>query len=390
MKRRTFIQGTAALATTTSAYLLTSQALKHPEAVPFVLMGGFLGAGKSTFLWESSKRLQAMGYSVGFITNDQASNVVDTVVLQDRDASVAEVSDGCFCCNFHALEDAIQFLRNRGASIILAEAVGSCADLSATVAQPMKRLLPELNVRPITVMATPQRILEAYAHADTNLLSNVLYIIRKQLEEADLIVLNSHTPQHPRDSVTAKQLLAEFLPSIPVLDCSATSTTGLDSWLEYLFSDTVGGQRITTMDYDRYADGEAALGWLNAIVTLKAEDSGALAFTKRFFDSIQTHSNDLEIGHIKTTLNTAQGLLLGNHTHRNMAASIRTSHSGNVLPEMHATINARVQTTPEHLEALITQALHDAQSDSVHPHILSLQRFAPPRPVPTYRFTTVV
>ncbi|MEI8376830.1 MAG: GTP-binding protein, partial [Planctomycetota bacterium] len=43
-----------------------------------ILVGGFLGAGKTTMLWEASRRLVERGLRVGLITNDQAPELVDT------------------------------------------------------------------------------------------------------------------------------------------------------------------------------------------------------------------------------------------------------------------------------------------------------------------------
>jgi signal recognition particle GTPase len=42
------------------------------KKVTFALIGGFLGAGKTTTLCEVAKQLAASGKRVGVITNDQA------------------------------------------------------------------------------------------------------------------------------------------------------------------------------------------------------------------------------------------------------------------------------------------------------------------------------
>ena len=47
-----------------------------------ILVGGFLGAGKTSLLWEVAKRLNEKGHKVGLITNDQASELVDTSFLE--------------------------------------------------------------------------------------------------------------------------------------------------------------------------------------------------------------------------------------------------------------------------------------------------------------------
>ena len=56
-----------------------------------VLVGGFLGAGKTSLLFEMAKRLNKQGKKVGLITNDQASELVDTSFLETNDDIVEVV-----------------------------------------------------------------------------------------------------------------------------------------------------------------------------------------------------------------------------------------------------------------------------------------------------------
>ena len=104
-----------------------------------ILVGGFLGAGKTTLLWEAASKIMSKGQRVGLITNDQAPELVDTAILKHHDVKVAEVSGSCFCCNFDGLLNAMQQVNDAAdADVIIAEPVGSCTDLSATIVQPLK------------------------------------------------------------------------------------------------------------------------------------------------------------------------------------------------------------------------------------------------------------
>ena len=127
------------------------------KSTRLILVGGFLGAGKTTLLWEAARRIMDMGQRVGLITNDQAPELVDTAILKHHDVKVAEVSGSCFCCNFDGLINAMQQVREEAnADVIIAEPVGSCTDLSATIVQPLKRkMVGELLVSPLSVMADP-------------------------------------------------------------------------------------------------------------------------------------------------------------------------------------------------------------------------------------------
>src|SRR5580698_227301 len=107
----------------------------------FIIIGGFLGAGKTTTIARLARRFQAQGKRIAIVTNDQASDLVDTNTLRSQGFDVGEVAGACFCCKFDSL---ISTMEELGAAkrpdVILAEPVGSCTDLVATVIQPLKRL----------------------------------------------------------------------------------------------------------------------------------------------------------------------------------------------------------------------------------------------------------
>ncbi|MBM4165271.1 MAG: cobalamin synthesis protein P47K, partial [Lentisphaerae bacterium] len=123
-----------------------------------ILVGGFLGSGKTTLLWEAARRLTGRGHSVGLVTNDQAPDLVDTAFLSRSGAGVQEVSGSCFCCNFGGFINAVKSLIDQQADIIIAEPVGSCTDLSATILQPVKDQHPAIDLAPLTVLADPGRV----------------------------------------------------------------------------------------------------------------------------------------------------------------------------------------------------------------------------------------
>ena len=104
----------------------------------FLMVGGFLGAGKTTTLGRLAGSYIEKGLRVGIVTNDQATDLVDTHTLRQRGFDVEEVPGACFCCKFDDLLSTIGRLeRSQSPDVILAEPVGSCTDLVATVVQPI-------------------------------------------------------------------------------------------------------------------------------------------------------------------------------------------------------------------------------------------------------------
>jgi G3E family GTPase len=156
-----------------------------------ILCGGFLGAGKTTLIWDVAQRLMAQGKRVGLVTNDQAPELVDSRLLKQSGLQVAEVAGSCFCCNFNGFVDAIHSLRHDvQADVILAEPVGSCADLTATIVRPLKKYHnTEVIVSPLTVLSDPMRLKSILYGGDGGLHEDAAYIYRKQLEESEVILI---------------------------------------------------------------------------------------------------------------------------------------------------------------------------------------------------------
>ena len=94
--------------------------------------------------------------NVGIVTNDQASDLVDTHTLPPG-FEVGEVAGACFCCRFNELTKVVQQLtENQRPDVILCEPVGSCTDLVATVIQPMMQMYEgKFEIAPYGVILKP-------------------------------------------------------------------------------------------------------------------------------------------------------------------------------------------------------------------------------------------
>src|SRR5438067_5031172 len=123
----------------------------------FIMVGGFLGAGKTTAMARLARFYMGRGQRVGLVTNDQAQDLVDTHLLREQGFLVAEVAGACFCCKFNELLDKVGELEGRERpDVILAEPVGSCTDLVATVVQPLKDLYgARFSIAPYCVLFKP-------------------------------------------------------------------------------------------------------------------------------------------------------------------------------------------------------------------------------------------
>jgi len=104
------------------------------QPAQYIMIGGFLGAGKTTAMVRFASYLAERGLRTGLITNDQSSGLADTRIAGHAGFPVREITGGCFCCRFNSLMEAAAGLaRDAAPDVFLAEPVGSCTDLKATV-----------------------------------------------------------------------------------------------------------------------------------------------------------------------------------------------------------------------------------------------------------------
>ncbi len=358
----------------------------------FILVGGFLGAGKTTALVRLAKHYNDKGLRVALITNDQANNLVDTTMVRLRGFRVEEVAGGCFCCKFEDLAEAAdRICEEERPDILLAEPVGSCTDLVATVVQPLRDLYgTEYAVAPYTVLLDPARAERILVEGGPGGFSDkVVYIFRKQLEEADAIVLSKVDllPSERRQELLGA--LPALLPHAQIMAVSAVTGEGLCEWIELLAQDGAFGQNITEVDYDLYADGEAELGWLNATAGLRRPgglDANMLLLELASGLQEALKVSGAEPAHLKMTV-TAGEEFASVHL---VAAEDEPllSRALPMQPETaELTMNARVHSDPEVLRRTCEQVLAaKAALLGVELELHEVQSFKPGRPKPTHRY----
>lgn len=362
----------------------------------YIMIGGFLGAGKTTTVSRLAKEFIKQGKRVAIVTNDQAADLVDTHSLRSQGFAVGEVAGACFCCNFNQLTQTMESLSSENLpEIILAEPVGSCTDLVATVLRPLEQVygIP-LDIAPYGVILKPshgKKILEGKSGGGFT--PKAEYIFKKQIEEADFILLNRIDELEPTEVSQLENLLQQQFPGKQILKISAKTGLGFDA-LHSLYSlpvqDRVRAYRQSTMelDYDIYAEGEAELGWLNCQVEVSAVKPFLLdSFLLHLIQGLNVKfiTQGAEAAHLKTI-----GLYEGFYAVANLVSNETGPElslpSGVIVPFANVVINARVGTDPVVLEQCVRDQVEStATSFGAKAMVTSLQCFRPGRPVPTHR-----
>jgi len=347
------------------------------------LLGGFLGSGKTTAIQYASRSLRQQGIKTGIITNDQGIRLVDGDFFNSLNVPGRQVINGCFCCNYNELEANIQSLvETDKTEIIFAESVGSCTDIVATVLKPL------LHFRPATQITfsvfTDVRLLQIILKGGTNLFDEtVIYIYLRQLEEAGIIVINKIDLINKAQLAEIKDLMQEGYGNKILLYQNSLDEENIEYWLhalnEYHSADVLESLSI---DYDKYAAGEAKLAWLDQEVEIYSANNSALQHADDLINAIYKKINfeQYAIGHLKFLINGVIKISFTTNTQEAATIKIEPSALAVIL------INIRVQTAPEIIQQLIAAAVKEVETQSGCKIIVnSLSAFQPGYPRPTYR-----
>lgn len=361
----------------------------------YVMVGGFLGAGKTTALARMGEILANRGVRAGLITNDQSSGLVDTALLRKRGFAVEEIAGGCFCCRFPSLQQAATRLSEAARpDVFLAEPVGSCTDLVATVSYPLRRMYgSDFSVAPLSVLVDPVRAARILDLVPGRSFSpKVLYVYRKQLEEAHHIVINKIDSIDAELRADLQRELNRRYPRATLHACSARTGEGVESWLDQVLEDGRDLGHTMDIDYDAYADGEALLGWLNATLHLESDvafdaSSWLLQLAERMRRDLGARG--IETAHVKMTLDP--GDLVGSIAAASFVRSDSAAELRESLPDpiqnAELILNVRAEAEPGALEACVTTVIEAVSRPGLRLTTEHQESFRPSRPVPTHRIS---
>jgi Ni2+-binding GTPase involved in maturation of urease and hydrogenase len=361
-----------------------------PAKSRYIMIGGFLGAGKTTAILKLAEHLARQGLRSGLITNDQSVDLVDTARARAAGFAVAEITGGCFCCKFDSLVSASQQLtRETAPDVLIAEPVGSCTDLKATVSYPLRQLYGDAyDVAPLSVLVDPVRCARVLGiEPGRSFTDKVLYVYRKQLEEAEILVVNKIDLLEESARRRLIDGLRQHFPQAEVMEISCKTGQGLQPWFARITTSTLGDCPAMDVDYDVYADGEARLGWLNARVAVSADaefDGNALLLNLTTQLCQRLAAGGIEIAHLKMTLAPSSGPDLGAVSLTQTDAQPQPTHTLRApLSAGTLMINLRAEIDPEAAKAHVVSSL--ACLSPIGAEIQLIQAFRPGRPNPTHR-----
>jgi G3E family GTPase len=359
----------------------------------YVMIGGFLGAGKTTTVARLARHYTDRGLKVGIVTNDQAYGLVDTMSLRAQGFDVGEVTGACFCCKFNDLVGVVgELSADARPDVVLAEPVGSCTDLAATVMEPLRELYgKEVELAPLAVLLKPEHGAKILGDEEgLGFSPKAAYIFLKQLEEADVVVINKIDKLAAGEVERLTGLIRDRFPGKEVLATSARTGAGFEALTKALDRPETPRLRTPDMDYDVYAEGEAELGWLNCTIKLSAPEGATFELTAIVHEYVgrlaeACRQAGAEPAHLKVMATAEDDSAIANWVASDVPPELSLS-SGVSASAAELTVNARVAIAPETLSDLVRDTARDlAAAKGLEQSVCDLQSFRPGRPMPTHR-----
>ena len=240
--------------------------------IRFMVVSGFLGAGKTTTMIALAEHMNKTYGETAIIANDLGANLVDTNLTQTSGCTVAEIASGCICYQMDNTIDQIRRLRDKENAVFVMSDIPGCGvgALDHVYHTLAYAHADEFILSPFTVIVDPERLrMIMPEHADINLPEELVYLLKLQLEEADLVVLNKCDLLTEEDIARYVDFLKTAVPDIPVLTISAREKTGIDELAAFITTHETALKNFSVRNNHEFEQAEAKLTWYNRRVFFK-------------------------------------------------------------------------------------------------------------------------
>ena len=257
--------------------------------------------------------------------------------------------------------------------------------------KPLQEFRANNKIESVLTTITDVRLLKARIEGKNLPFSeDVIYIFDKQIEESDILIIN-------KTDLTSEKEAAELMTAVQlkyhgktILLQSAFNDNQLAHWLEQMSELATVLNKTPSMQiyYDKYASGEMKMAWFDKYFTIESKSDLSSAISRLFSKlSEEIKKRNWATGHLKLYIQSDQ------HSALKLSQTGMDTTAENKLPDTIGSnaeliLNARIETEPHLLEAMLTEAFINFSADNdVRIDVIEENSFKPGKPQPVHRFS---
>ena len=327
----------------------------------FAVFSGFLGSGKTTTMIALTKYYTEHYGKAAMISNDLGEGVTlaDHRLAQLNGVNASEITDECICFCHDVLTRRLNAYYDEGCELVISDIPGFGVGALEHVYHGLTEGNPgQFQLAPFTVLIEPCNAAMLRSGQE----SDAAYILRAQLLEADLIVLNKCDLLGEEEITADRAWLVENYPQAEVLTISAAKGAGLGKLAQALRRGEAS-MRHPAIDYDdenlQNAMDQLTEYYLeyHAMVCCDSFDGTEYLKDLAFMIQAELQAGGFEIPHLKLLAWNAEGDyakvdLLG------VERPIETEHCfRGPCTEISVSLNANAVSPADKLDAIISEAV---------------------------------
>ena len=214
----------------------------------FAVFSGFLGSGKTTTMIALTRYHTAHHGKAAMISNDLGEGVTlaDDRLARLSGANASQITDECICFCHDVLTARLNECYDNGCELVVSDIPGFGVGALEHVYHGLSAEYPgQFELAPFTVLIEPRNA----ALLRENRGGDMAHILRAQLKEADLIVLNKCDLLADAELEADRAWLASHYPQANVIAISAATGEGLEDLSRALMQGSAS-MRHPDIDYD--------------------------------------------------------------------------------------------------------------------------------------------
>lgn len=211
----------------------------------FMVVSGFLGSGKTTTMMALTDHLNKTGLRTAMISNDLGrKGLADYCYSRAAGVRSEEIAGECICFVTEDLVDRLRKLYNEdGCSMVMSDIPGFGVGALEHVYYKLRDLYPdECSLAPFTVITEGASLSKLMGGSGSGIAigsnsalpDEMRYLLKSQLLEGDLIVLNKTDLYTDKEKQAYLDLIRGVCPDTPVIAVSAATGEGMPELADWI------------------------------------------------------------------------------------------------------------------------------------------------------------